>query len=148
MYHPWAEFARHTAWELRFAVLPSGVWGLTCWKTRTVTLHSWLLQAERRCTIAHELLHIERGPLPRDPFLAEREEAIVRREAARRLIGIVELGDALVWAYAAGSEDVAGVADELWCDEDTVRARLEHLHPAERAYLVRRMEAVFDAVGA
>jgi hypothetical protein len=54
--------------------------------------------------------------------------------ACRRLIGIRDLGEALAWAH-----DVDEAADELWVDVDTLRARLDHLHPAERAYLRRRL---------
>ncbi len=109
--------------------------GLTCWPEQTVTLDKTLLQAERRCTIAHEVEHIRRGPVPAEPVLAAREEAAVEQAVARRLINIRDLGEALAW-----SQHPAVVAEELWVDEDTLRARLEHLHPAERAYLARRLE--------
>lgn len=133
--HPWCEFRSLTDWTLTWAALPARIMGLTCWADQTVTLDRTLLQAERRCTIAHEVEHIRRGPVPVEPVLAAREEAAVEQAVARRLITIRALGEALAW-----SQHPAVVADELWVDEDTLRVRLEHLHPAERAYLKRRLE--------
>ena len=104
---------------------------------RTVTLDDRLLQAERRCTVAHEVEHIRLGPVPADPVLAAREEAAIDRAVARKLIGIRELGDALAWASG-----LAEAAQELWVDEDTLAARLRHLHPAEVHYLRRRLQHV------
>lgn len=108
--------------------------GLTCWSDQTVTLDKTLMQAERRCTIAHEVEHIRRGPVPAEPVLAAREESAVEQAVARRLIPIRALGEALAW-----SQHPSVVAEELWVDEDTLRVRLNHLHPAERAYLTRRL---------
>lgn len=50
------------------------------------------------------------------------------------LITIRALGDALAWAR---TRDEA--AEELWVDVATLEARLRSLHPAERAYLNRRL---------
>lgn len=84
-------------------------------------------QAERRCTATHELIHAERGDTTCDPS--------VHQEAARRLIDIKALGEAL--AFYDG--DLHQVADELWVDHETLAVRLNHLHPSERGYLRRRM---------
>ncbi len=84
-------------------------------------------QAERRCTAAHEAIHAERGDTSC--------YSAVHREAARRLIDVRRLGEAL--AFYEG--DLVQVAEELWVDLDTLRTRLDHLHPAERGYLQRRL---------
>lgn len=133
MWHPWRVLRGLTEWTLRLVDLPAGVYGMTCWATFTVTLDRRLSQAERRTTLTHELIHIERGPGVRGH--AAWEERQVDRETARRLIGIRELGEALAW-----SGDIWEVADELWTTPAAVRARLESLHPAERHYLRRRLE--------
>ena len=135
MHDPWHEFHTFSDWALRWARLPSDLLGVTDFHARTVTLDSRLLQAERRCTMAHEVEHIRRGPMPSDPVLAAREEAAVDRAAARKLIGIDELGEALAWAGT-----LAEAAQQLWVDEDTLVARLRHLHPAEVHYLHRRLQ--------
>lgn len=86
-------------------------------------------QAERRSTLTHEIQHLDRGPVLL-PHLATREERIVSEMAARRLIPLSELVDALKW-----SRDVGELADELWTDEPTVRVRLGSLDPIEVAEL-------------
>lgn len=90
----------------------------------------------------HELVHLERGPAVRG--YGAREELEVSKEAARRLLPDIRgVGEALAWAARGREFDAACLdeaADELWVDRGTLRVRLEHLHPAERAYLKRRLE--------
>ena len=140
MHDPWHEFHALTDWALHWARLPADLLGVTDFRTRTVTLDDRLLQAERRCTVAHEIEHIRRGPMPADPILAAREEAAINRAVARKLIGLTELGDALAWA-----DTRADAAAELWVDEDTLAERLRHLHPAEVHHLRRRLQC--DSLG-
>lgn len=93
-----------------------------------------MTQAQRRSTVLHECLHVERGPVL--STLAAREELRVERETARLLLpDISDIGDALVWA-----RDLAEAADDLWVDPQLLRCRLENLHPAERHYLHHRLE--------
>ena len=66
-----------------------------------------------------------------------REEEAVNALAARKLIEIRELGEALAWSL-----DPHEVADELWVDVPTLEARLRHLHPSEVHYLRRRLAAL------
>lgn len=134
MHHPWREFRHHAEWDLAFADLPDDD-GFTCFETQTVTLDRGLDQAGRRCTIAHEVEHIKRGPTPLDSVLCAREEADIEQFVARILIPLDALGEALAW-----SRHPVVVADELWVDEKTLTTRLHHLHPSERAYLHRRLE--------
>lgn len=136
MYHPWRAFRRLADWTLTLRRLPlTGPAVELHWATRTIHMDKRLLQAERRSAIAHELVHIERGPVPRDPWLAAREELAVEQETARRLIPLDRLVDALVWAH-----DLYEAADELWVDVETLRVRLDHLHPAEKAVLKERLD--------
>lgn len=137
MYHPWRAL-RHLGdeWTLVWAPLAGVVdkLGRTNWHDRTITLDPDQDQAQRRSTLAHELVHVERGPIGNVHY-RPREERLVDAVAARRLIGIRDLGEALAWAH-----NLAEAADELWVDESMLRARLEHLHPAERHYLRRRLQ--------
>jgi len=139
VHHPWREFRTFADWTLAWAPLPADLMGATSWPDRTVTIDKRLLQAERRCTIAHEMEHIRRGPVPTDRVLAAREELAVDVSVARKLIDVRHLGEALAW-----SQVMAEVADELWVDEATLTTRLAHLHPSERAYLRRRLECGAD----
>lgn len=135
MDHPWRRLRDLGGWLLGWAHLPGDLRGLTYYGARVIVLDSRLLQAERRCTIAHELEHVERGPTPTDPVIRAREEAAIDRAVARRLIDIHDLGEALAWSF---NTDEA--AEELWVDRHTLETRIHHLHPAERAYLRRRLE--------
>jgi hypothetical protein len=131
---PWRRFGELSAWTLRWAELPPGVMGSTCHRTRTVTLALGMSQAERRCTIAHETEHIERGPVA--PHETRREELIVDRLVARLLIpDLRELVDALAWAR--GHLETA--ADTLWVDDYVLQVRLAALTDAERSYAGRRL---------
>jgi hypothetical protein len=134
MHDPWRELCTFTDWALEWARLPADLLGVTDFRTRTVILDDRLLQAERRCTLAHELEHIRRGPVPTDPVLAAREEVAIDQTVARKLIDIGELGDALAWASG-----LAEAAQELWVDEDTLSARLRHLRPSEVTHLRQRL---------
>lgn len=95
-----------------------------------IVLHPDQLQVERRCTLAHELAHIElghtRGCHPWD-------ETQARQYAARWLITMDRLLDVLSW-----TNDLDEAADELWVDEETLRDRLDGLSEIERAMIVRR----------
>lgn len=131
MYHPWRALRDLTDWTLHWRPM-HGRLGLTNWGDRTITLHPDQDQAQRRSTLAHELQHVARGPVP--AFYCPREERAVDEAAARLLIGIRELGEALAWSH-----DLSEIAAELWVDEEMVRSRLAHLHPAELHYLRRRL---------
>lgn len=122
--------------EVRFADLPDdlGWWDPD---TRTITLATGQTQAERRCTLAHELEHCLRGDEGIghiSPVLAARQEIAVSTAAARRLIALDALIDALLW-----SQDERELAEQLNVDEDTVRIRLLTLTPDEHAEVDHRV---------
>lgn len=99
-----------------------------------VSLRRGLTWAERRCTLEHELNHLERGPVPAG--LRDKDEESVRRETALRMIPEIRpIGEALAWAL---SEEEA--ADELGVDVPVLRYRLRHMSPMERAWLTHRLE--------
>ncbi len=132
MFHPWRTLRDLTDWILTFDhTLASR--GECSWSTKTIRLRAGLTQAQRRCVLAHELEHAARGPFPR--WATVREEDAVNAAAARKLINIRALGEALAW-----SQCLDEIAEELWVDVPTLTARLSHLHPAERAYLAQRLE--------
>ncbi|QLQ16103.1 MAG: ImmA/IrrE family metallo-endopeptidase [Micropruina sp.] len=133
--HPWRELRAMDDWTLDWERLPRGVLGVCDWEARVITLDSRLRQPERRCTVLHEILHAKRGVFADDPVLMAKEEAAIERLVARALIPLRALGEALAWAHTLDE-----AADELWVDLATLRARLDHLHPSERHYLIRRLE--------
>lgn len=95
-----------------------------------ITLHPLLTQAERRSTLAHELVHLERGQPP--PHLAAREELVVEEIAARRLVGLGDLAAAILWHDGRAHDEMA---DDLWVDRAILVARIRALRPDERAYI-------------
>ncbi|MBF6133483.1 hypothetical protein IU501_10780 [Nocardia otitidiscaviarum] len=98
------------------------------WTTKGIFIDRGLGQAARRCALAHEIVHLERGPVSRDPHLARREERIVSIVAAKRLIPLASLTEALMWSAPDNAHELA---EELWVDLPTLRIRLHHITPAE-----------------
>ncbi|WP_217996703.1 hypothetical protein [Nocardioides jensenii] len=115
---------------LVFADPGPGTLGRVDYAHQLITLHPDLLQTERRSTLTHELIHLERGPAA--PGCEAREELCVDREAALRLVELADLVTAAQW-----TDDVHELAFELWVDPDTVRVRLRHLTGREHAVLAR-----------
>jgi hypothetical protein len=135
IWHPWRHLRHHHPHiNVRFADLPEGLLGYTDHARGEVVLDRSLTQVERRCTLTHELEHVHRGPVPLDPCLADREEAVVDGIAARRLVSLRELIEALLL-----SNHEHDVADELWVDVPTLRTRIAGLADAERAAIEDRL---------
>lgn len=134
MYHPWRHLRELSYvgvfWRDR---LPDDDLGQCLHEHDAVVMSRRQTQAERRSTITHELIHLERGR-PCVGFEGH-EERLVEREAARRLIPLEALIDALRW-----SQDEHELAEELWVDVDTVKIRLRHLTPAERRFISAELD--------
>lgn len=130
---PWGEVP--AGWSVDFVVMP--VRGACRWSRKSILLDIRLSRVEQRCTLAHELVHAERGPFPH--WLTTREESIVDAKAARRLIPLDALGEALAWSL---HPTVA--AEELDVDPPTLEALLRDLAAAEVEALRRRLEHHFE----
>jgi hypothetical protein len=113
--------------------LPADVMGYAHFGEQTVVLANGLTQAERRSTCWHEVLHLQRGPVPR--HLAAREEREVEHRTARDLIPFAALVQAMLW-----SRDDHEIADELTVDVGLVRARLDGLSAGESDALERALD--------
>lgn len=127
-YDPWGEVP--AGWSVDFAAMPAR--GMCRWNRRTILLDIKLSRIEERCTLMHEIVHAERGPFPR--WATAREEAAVNAEAARRLIPLDALGEALAWSLHP-----AVAAEELDVDPPTLEALLRDLAAAEVEALRRRL---------
>lgn len=92
-------------------------------------------QAQRRCTLAHELVHDERRVFPVDRVLRAREELAVERIAARRLIQLDALVDALLWA-----RDARETAAELWVDLPMLVAFVQSMTEEEKMWVGKQLE--------
>jgi IrrE N-terminal-like domain len=131
-YDPWHALADLRQARVVFDDLPPRRRGEVDFGTQTITLHRRLDPTAQRCTLAHELVHLERGPVIM--WHAPREERTVAAIAARRLVGIDDLAEAMRW-----SQDERSLAEELSVDVRTVRVRLHSLDPTERAFLRDRV---------
>src|SRR4051794_5234971 len=115
-YSPWGAVAGQPDIRVEFREMDDelGWWDPD---TRTIALAKGQTQAERRCTLAHELAHAERGDEAVEhvsPLLAVRQEIAASVRAARRLIPMAALITALLW-----SQDERELAEELHVDIDT-----------------------------
>lgn len=133
MFDPWAALDSLTGWTLRSAHDPRR--GHCDYPTRTVTISVDLSHAEQRAVLTHELVHARRGPFPR--WLRPREEAAVRETAARLLIELPHLVEAVAW-----SRHLPVIAEELDVDVETVRARAVNLDDQERALIADRLNDI------
>lgn len=92
----------------------------------TILIRTGLSQTERRCTLAHELIHIRHHHDGHQPAAVERQ---VRAETARWLIPDLHLiRDALL---------MPDPADQLWVTPAVLHDRLASLTDDERASLAQ-----------
>lgn len=136
-YSPWADLAAQP--ELTLVYRPiSGHLGLYDDQTKTITLDPRMVRRQCRSVLAHELrhaFHCDRGH--GNPVQENRAD----REAARLMIGIRDLGRALL----LHDEHHESVAIELNVSNYLLGVRLKALHPSE-AHLLRRIVQRLEAV--
>lgn len=95
-----------------------------------IVLATRLGRRPRRCALAHELIHDERGLVVSEmpPELAKKEESAVEREVARRMVPRAELVAMIARATDLGEGlGVAEVAEAFDVDEDVARRALDDL---------------------
>lgn len=136
-FNPWRRLRAMVDWTLHWHdPAEDGRMGVTRHSARSISLRADLTWEQRRCTVLHECLHAEHGPVLSTHYA--RHELQVRRETARLLLPDVRtIGDALAWALS--NEEAA---EELHVDIGVLRDRLRWLHPSERHYLTRRLEEI------
>jgi len=131
-YDPWLHLAEQFPWvRVELGKLRPGRMGE--WRNADViVLAYYLAPNDARCTLAHELVHVERGPSPKDPVLAAAEETIVDEIAARRLITLTDLAGVL------GMSNPYQMHAALHADLPTLQARLNTLSVLERTWLAEQ----------
>ncbi|WP_092808103.1 ImmA/IrrE family metallo-endopeptidase [Klenkia marina] len=128
-YDPWADLAGRA--DLTLSWRHQKPCGQYFHHDRVIALRRGLTGAQARSTLAHELVHAERGDVGlSDAALDARQELIVQREAARRLIPLAALADAVRWTCHP-----AEAAELLHVDRGTLRTRLAMLTEAEKLVL-------------
>lgn len=135
-YHPWRALRHMEHVQVSWVDLPAPFVAIT--DGSTVWMHDKLLQTERRCAIAHELVHIERGTRCVD----DAEERRVRTITAQRLVTVSALVEALRW-----SSSIDEAADELWVTPEVLRDRLADLSTVERAQVDQAISSAWHQDG-
>lgn len=139
-YSPFRTLAGMRDVTLLITRLPAGqAWWLP--DVRGIVLDDRLDQAGRRSALEHELQHVHAGDTccnvgPDGGRQSRRQEGRADARAARSLITLDALADALVWCL--GPDEVA---EHLHVDKRTVRARIRGLTESEKAYIESRIAA-------
>jgi hypothetical protein len=133
-YDPWRDLQRNWP-QLRVVleVMPAGLLGQL--RYPVIALRAGTSGAQRRCTLTHELVHLERGVRDCGPWAA-REELLVHTEVARRLVPVTTLAAAV--RDLGGADDLARLAEALNVDRQTLLLRLRLVTAAERAHICAR----------
>lgn len=125
-HHPWRDLRSREDVILSWRDdLPPRVKGVT--DGRDIWMSTKLIQVERRCTLTHELVHMDLG---HSECQNEKVELRVRRITAAQLIDTADLIEACKWASAPEE-----IADELWVTLDVLEDRIRFLSPIERALI-------------
>lgn len=139
LHHPWRHLAEnHPTVRVVWACLSGGARGYT--DGQRIWIDPRLTQAQRRVTVCHETIHIERGFIPAD----DAEERIVEQLTAERLITTGQLVDAIRWHRSVTPGTLVAIAETLWVDAATVQCRLDTMTGRERgevADTLRRLAA-------
>ena len=130
MFHPWRALRALShvvvVWFRPHAAAPAATNGADL-----VWLDPRMTQAERRCALTHELVHLEHGHRGCQPPAVEHA---VRAATARHLIMLEQLAAALPWSMSLDE-----LAAELWVTPLVPTDRLAGLTRAERAHLAARI---------
>lgn len=138
-YDPWRHLQRDWP-DVQIVVEPMPGRLLGWLRYPVIALRAGTSAAQRRCTLAHEIVHLERGVSDCGPW-AVQEERHVHATAARRLIS---WGDLISAVAEFGPADDRVLAHALDVDRDTMRARLDQLSAAERRALVEQAQDLWS----
>lgn len=140
-YDPWADLA--TNWPevaVHVMPLPGDLLGLV--RYPLIVLRADCTAAQHRSTLAHEIVHLERGVLhghdptcPVADLTEAREENRVERIAAARLISVAGLAAAIRHLGPSCSVDELAVALDV--DRGLLRTRVDTMTTADQASLRR-----------
>lgn len=127
-FHPWRWLRAQPHLVVVWQPQPAGRLAATDGR-RVIYMDPRQSQAQRRCAITHEQIHVERAHVG---GCNRREERAVRAETARRLIALPALVSAYRW-----TRHPRELAEELWVTTEVLCDRLDHLTRTERAELMR-----------
>lgn len=135
-YNPWADLASREHLVLERRIFPDDDGRVGYCEPGRIVLDHLQRRTQARCTLAHELAHIDLGHLTLPPdtpkYVRTRQEVEADQLAARRLITVEQLGDAILECTPGDWHQLAGI---LNVDVHTVQARC--------VYARRHSEAVY-----
>lgn len=130
-YNPWADAcSRYPGWVIRCLPL-QGVPEVLCLRRKVILIDAEQRRSSRRSALAHAIAHLDLEHVVVGDVPGAKQELAADKLAARRLIAVGQLADALAWC----GEDWNSVSRELDVEEGLLRVRLVHLHPSERRLL-------------
>ncbi len=136
-YDPWRDAAeRHPDVVIkRTDCLPAlGAW---IEAARVILVEQSLERPARNSVLAHEVAHLDLGhKMTGDGWFDRRQEHQADRLAAKRLVSLDALADALLWCSWETE-----VAEHLHVTVEVVRLRLAYLTNPEKAYVEARLWA-------
>ncbi|TDT31141.1 uncharacterized protein DUF955 [Naumannella halotolerans] len=124
---------RYPDWVIRHRPL-GGIPEVLCRRRKVILIDRAQGWPAKRSALAHALAHLDLGHTGHHALddLNEHEAELL---AARRLIPLDHLVDAVLWAGECWAE----VADQLTVDLRLLRHRCDHLHPSERHAIKRHL---------
>ena len=136
-YDPWRDLREN--WpqvDLVVEPMQGDLLGVTRAGGRVIALRAGTSSGQQRCTLAHEIVHLERGLAHCGPW-QNREELLVHSEVAARLIPVDLLAEAI--RFLGGDGDAGGLALLLDVDRETLELRRRLLDRGERRQLGRQL---------
>ena len=128
-YDPWRDLGERWP-EIEVVTRPMSGRLLGELRYPVIALRAGTSAAQRRCTLTHEIVHLDRGVTDCGPWAA-REELRVDAEVGRRLLPLPVLIAAI--RDVGGTHDLGAVAAVADVDTATLRLRLDLLGRADRA---------------
>lgn len=137
MYEPGGDAGkRYPDWVIRHRAL-GGIPEVLCRRRKVILIETGMTSAERRCALAHAIAHLDLDHQEARRAFEAREERHADHLAARRLICLWDLADTRLGAF-----QVEEWAESLGVTAHILRTRVDHLHPAELAYVKLRLQAM------
>lgn len=137
-YSPWEELAALAHIELVWEPLAGRKGEYRHWR-QEIALDPGMRRNQARSVLCHEIRHAVACDILTDCSRGNlRQEQRADRDAARLLVDVHDLGDAV----AAHGEHHPTLARELSVSLHIVRTRLANLHPSELHYLRGRQDAI------
>lgn len=121
-YHPWRDLRDREHVIVDWRAMPTGMHGATNGED-IIWMERDQLQVQRRCTLAHEIVHLDMGHTQCQDAATE---LFVRRVTARRLLSIKQLIPVALWTQSAEE-----AADELWVTPAVLADFVDALTPDE-----------------